>query len=67
MFEINGQQIHQREPVCGMDWLRQHLWDHTHAEIEALTLEMSYNGRELPPVPAAVKKGKVKSIVKELR
>jgi len=54
-------------PLCGWDWLRRHLGDHTHEEIEALTLEMSYNGRALPPVNAADKRGAVKSIVKELR
>jgi hypothetical protein len=67
MFEINGKQIHQREPICGWGWLWRHRLDHTHTEIEALTLVMCYNGRDLPPVPAAVKRGKVKSIVKELR
>ncbi|MBA7676495.1 hypothetical protein ES703_84737 [subsurface metagenome] len=66
MFELNGKTI-RYEPLCGMEWLRRHYLDHTHAEIEALALEMSYNGRELPPVPATAKRGKVKSIVKELR
>lgn len=55
------------KPLCGWDWLRQHLLDHTHAEIEALTIEIGYNGRNLPPVSAADNRGTVKSIVRGLR
>lgn len=55
------------KPLCGWDWLRQHLRDHSQAEIEALTLEMSYNGRNLPPVRVADKRGTVKTMSREIQ
>lgn len=67
MFEINGVEIRQQEPICGSDWLREHLFDHTHPEIEALSIEIGYNGRRLPPVSSADKRGAVKTIVRGLR
>lgn len=69
MIEIhnNGHRHTIPRPLCGLDWLRQHLPDHTHAEIEALTIEIGYNGRTLPPVPAADQRGTVKTIVRGLR
>lgn len=63
MFELNGKLVHY-EPLCGMAWLRRHYLDHTHAEIEALTIQVGIDGRTLPPIPASTKKGAIKTIVK---
>ena len=54
-------------PLCGWDWLEAHLNDHTYAEVEALTIEIGYNSRWLPPVSAGDKRGTANNIVKELR
>jgi hypothetical protein len=64
MFEINGQWIRNREPIGGWEWLRQHLHDHTHAEMESLTIDVGTNGRMLPPLRANTKRGTIKTIVK---
>jgi len=50
-------------PLCGDDWLRAHLIDHTPEEIGALTIEIGCNGNQLPPVSVADKKGTVKAIL----
>ena len=67
MFEINGQEVRNREPIGGWARFDQHRHDHTHKEIEALTIEIGYNGRYLPAVSGSEKKGTVKSIVRGLR
>jgi len=64
MFEINGDQIRQREPIGGWDWLREQQLDHTHAEIEALSIVIGADGRMLPPVSSHDKRGVVKTIVR---
>jgi hypothetical protein len=58
---------HSTQPLCGWDWLQQHLRDHTHTEIESLTLQIGYNNRWLPPVNSTDKRGTIKTTVKELR
>lgn len=67
MFEINGQQIHDRDPICGWEWLFNHKHDHSHDEIEALAIEVSFDGRNMAPVLASEKRGKVKAAVRGLR
>ena len=58
-------EIPNGEPICGRDWLEIHLNDHTVKEIEALTIEIACGNRWLP-VSVAEKKGKVKSIMREV-
>ena len=53
-------------PLCSKDWLEAHLTDHTAEEIEALTIEIGYDYRWLPPVSVADKRGTVKAIIKNL-
>ena len=53
-------------PLCGEDWLRTHLTDHTPEEIGALAIEVACDNRWLPPVSVAAKRGKVKAIVRSL-
>ena len=62
-----GTTHHIAEPLCGMDWLRQHLHDHTHAEIESLSIQVGIDGRTLPAVRASDTRGTIKNIVKEFR
>lgn len=38
------------KPLCGSEWLREHLRDHTHTEIEALTIELSIDGLGFIPL-----------------
>ena len=52
--------------LCGEDWLREHLEDHTPEEIAALAIEIGCNDGWLPPVSVADKRGKVKAVVRGL-
>ena len=52
--------------LCGEDWLREHLNDHTPEDIEALTIEVEYENRQLLVASVADKKGKVKRAVRKL-
>ena len=53
-------------PLCGEDWLRAHLTDHTPKEISALTIEIGYDSRWLPPVSVSDKRGTTKTIIKNI-
>jgi len=53
-------------PLCGEDWLRTHLADHTPEEIAALAIEVGCDHRWLPPVSLAAKRGTVKATVRSL-
>jgi hypothetical protein len=50
--------------LCGEHWLREHLHDHSPAEIAALTIEVACDNRWLPPVSLANKRGAVKAIMR---
>jgi len=65
MIEIwnNGNRYTISQPLCGLDWLKQHLKDHTHIEVEALTIQLSLDGKSLT-VKASDKRGIVKEVVK---
>lgn len=52
-------------PICGDGWLREHLNDHSPEEIGALSIEVNHDGRKLPPVSVADKRGKVKAIMRK--
>jgi len=67
MFEIDGHERTNIEPIGGWDWLREHKQDHTHAGIEALSIVIGAEGRMLPPVSSHDKRGVVKTIVRGLR
>ena len=69
MIEIqnNGHSYRIGQPLCGWDWLREHLHDHRHAEIEALSIEIGYNDRWMHSVSSADNRGTVKTIVRGLR
>lgn len=54
-------------PLCGDDWLKEHLTDYTPEEIAAQTIEIACDNKWLPPVSVADKKGTVKALVKKLR
>jgi hypothetical protein len=51
-------------PLCGREWLSAHLGDYTPEEIEAQTIVVTCDGRELSPVAASAKKGEVKTLVR---
>lgn len=53
-------------PLCGDEWLKEHLRDHTSEEIGALAIEIARGGRRSPPVSLADKKGAVKAAVRSL-
>lgn len=57
--------IPNNPPLCGEDWLRTHLEDHTSEEIGALTIEIGYDSKRLSTVSVADKRGTVKTIIKE--
>lgn len=66
---LEGVQKHFRgipsNPLCGEDWLKAHLADHTPEEIGSLTIKIGYNRRLLPPIYASDKSGTVKTIMRE--
>lgn len=51
-------------PLCGDDWLNKHLNDHTPEEIGSLTIQVSYDNRQLPVVSVADKR---RTLTKMLR
>jgi len=53
-------------PLCGEDWLKTHLTDHTPEEIGALTIEIGYDNRWLPPISITSKRGTVKTITRNI-
>ncbi len=64
--------MRDQEPLCGYQWLRGHLQDHTQAEIDALSLEVRIDGKNLPGIEQGTSKkdrkqamGIVKSYGKE--
>lgn len=50
-------------PLCGEDWLKAHLGDHTPEEIGSLTIKISYNNRRLLPISVSNKRGAVKTVM----
>lgn len=57
-----------QELLCGQDWYLKHRFDHTQAEIDSLTIAVSVNGQNLPPVRQDKKdQGLVKDLVKSYR
>lgn len=54
------------DPLCGEDWLKTHLGDHTFEEIEALSIEIAHDNSWLSPVSVADKRGTVKMMIKRL-
>jgi len=52
-------------PLCGEDWLRAHLTDHTPEEIGALTIEIGCDNKQLSTVSVADKRGTVKAILRQ--
>ena len=56
--------IPNNPPLCGEDWLKAHLEDHTPEEIGALAIEISCGERQMPPVKTSDKRGKVKTIMR---
>ena len=38
------------KPLCGYKWLNAHLYDYTHDYILSLSLEVSIDGKRLPPL-----------------
>ena len=57
--------IPNNPPLCGEDWLKAHLEDHTPEEIEALTIEVGCENGWLPPVTVSDKRGKVKMFMRK--
>ena len=56
------------ELLCGRKWYNQHRLDYTQADIDAQTIVVSCNGRDLPAVKQDHKdRGIVKDIVKSYR
>jgi len=53
--------------LCGEDWLDQHQRDYSMADIEALSIEVSYDGGHFSPIPVAAKKGTVKELMEGLK
>ncbi len=53
-------------PLCGEDWLREHLKDHPQEEIGALAIVVSYGGRQLATAEANSKKGTLRKILREV-
>lgn len=54
-------------PLCGEDWLKAHLKDYTPEEIGALSIEIKYGNRWLPPVAVTDKRGRVKATIREVK
>lgn len=54
-------------PLCGDDWLEEHLNDHSLEEIGALTIQVSRDNKQLPTVSVADKKRTLKKMLKEVK
>ena len=52
--------------LCGDDWLKEHLHEHTPEEIEALTIEVACGERRLPPISVSDKRGTIKGVMKDI-
>ena len=52
------------EPLCGWTWLEEHIRDHTHAEIEALAIEIRHDDKPFATIKAEDHRGTVKELVK---
>jgi len=57
----------RKPPLCGEDWLREHLNSHTPEEIQALAIEVSCDGRKVTRVEASSKRGTLKKMLREMR
>jgi hypothetical protein len=54
------------EPLCGYDWLHKHQNDHTQAEIDALSIEVTVAGKRLPRVESKdMKRKEAREILRE--
>ncbi len=62
-IENNGASHTIGQPLCGWSWLNDHLYDHTHAEVEALTIEVFHGDRLFATVRGDHKKGIIKNLV----
>lgn len=51
-------------PLCGKDWLTEHLADHTPEEIAALAIEVACDDRWPEPVTLVDKRGTLKKILR---
>lgn len=52
------------QPLCGQAWYLQHRLDYTQADIDAQTIIMKVDNRQMPTVSGTDKKGRVSNIVK---
>lgn len=52
------------QPLCGWTWYQRHRFDHTQAEIDALTIAVKVDSRQMPVVSNMDKKGRVSNMVK---
>jgi hypothetical protein len=53
-------------PLCGDNWLREHLHDYSPEEIGSLSIEIGYDSKWLPSVALASGKRKVKAAIRSL-
>lgn len=53
-------------PLCGWEWLETHRRDHTQEEADALAIEITYDGKQLPLVSVGDKRGAVKAIIRNV-
>ncbi len=60
-MKIKGYDI---EPLCGWEWYDKHQNDHTHAEIESLTMVVSAPGSKLTIPNTKASKDIIKNMVK---
>lgn len=59
--------IYNQEPLCGWWWFQQHKNDHTQAEIDALSIEVSRNGHTFPAIAKGNKRGILKELLREIK
>ncbi len=63
-IHMNGTGYRIDRPLCGLEWLRQHIEDHTHAEIESLSIEVCQDGKAFANVKAGNGRDTVRGLVK---
>ena len=54
------------QPICGLAWYTKHRNDYTQADIDSLTIVVSVDNRQLPPV-SNKDRGIVRDLVKSYR
>jgi len=52
------------KPLCGTEWLKKHMNDHSHEEIENLTMEVTHNDKRIFTAQGGTRGSDIREIMK---